>query len=263
MIRCLLILGIACGAFCSQAQSYSVIHVLGKIYDIRTKSYLRPGVKLDATSSLKFETPEAKAAVLSPSKGRFILQQSGSATEQHDLVYTLSALITPVKGRLSTRAGAIAGDVDPVKKFSEGPVAFIGDRYAVTISPVAFPMNATRYFYATFMYRNERINKRLYNRGDTLIFERPSFFSVDGRPVDPLETSDHELIYMEEDLSNYSSWKGPNFVLVSDADLSLLADGVKDMKGQERIAAVQELIASLYGAVTEEEVRLALKRLGK
>ena len=263
MKRYLLILVVACGMVQAHSQSYSVIHVLGKIYDTRTKMYLRPGVTLDGSASLKLETPDAKAAVLSPSKGRFILQRSGPAMGQHDLVYTLSALITPVKGRLSTRSGAIAGDVDLVKKFSEGPSAFIGDRYMVTVSPVAFPMNETRYFYATFLYRSERINKRLYNRGDTLIFDRSSFFSVDGKPVDPSETSDHELIYMEEDLGNTSSWKGPDFVVVSDTDLSQLADGVKMLKGQERIDAVQELISSLYGAVTEEEVRTALKRLGK
>ena len=99
------------------AQSYTVIHSIGKILDTKSGKYLSKGTKIDESASLMFETKGAKAAVLSSSRGRFVIQENAVSQSKSDIVYTLSSVISPARGRLSTRAGGINNKLDFIFTF--------------------------------------------------------------------------------------------------------------------------------------------------
>ncbi len=239
------------------AQSYTVIHSIGKIYDASSGSYLKKGSKVSESAQLKFETEGAKAAVLSSSRGRFIIQKNSTSSQQSDLAYTLSSVISPVRGRLSTRAGGINNQLDFQKHFGEGPIAIVGDSYKVAISPNAYPMNDQKFFYAQYSYNGERINKKLSNDGDSLLVEVASFFAVDKNPINPAEISDAQLFYYDAEKQESISITSLNLNVVSNEELRSLVDSFSDLSKDQQTDALHELINDLYGRCSKEEIAKA------
>lgn len=242
-----------------QAQSYTIIHVIGKIYDRSTNTYLKSGVKLAERSKLKFETPNARAAALSSSRGRYVIQQQNTADDGSDLVYTLSSVLAPARGKMSTRAGGINNQMDFLKKFGEGPVALINGRYEVPISSISYPTDEIRFFYGSYQFNKESINKRLEVANDKLIFDTKSFYTIDGIPVDPMETSDARLFYYDSDKQESLEITTLDFAIVSPEDFDSIKSSLADMSLDEQLSAMQDILTSMYGKCDAEQIRTATK----
>ena len=144
-------------SFAAFSQDYTVIHTIGDIYDLSSGKHLTKGMKIRESTKLRFDSEGAKAAVLSTSKGRYIIQSQRASASQSDIAYTLSSIISPVRGRLSTRAGGINNAIDFSKHFEEEPIAILGPSYEVNISPEAYPVNESKFFYAQYHYNDEVI----------------------------------------------------------------------------------------------------------
>ncbi|WP_436514743.1 hypothetical protein [Ekhidna sp. To15] len=243
--------------FYAQSQSYTVIHTIGKIYDAKSGKYLAKGLKISEDANLKFETLGARAAVLSSARGRFVIQETEASTSQSDALYALSSVISPVRGRLSTRAGSINNALDFQKHFGDGAIALVGSKYRVTVSPASYPMSESNFFYAQYAYNGETINKKLGNVDDKLVIETNSFYSVDGSPIDHSLISDIKLFYFKAEDQTSSFITNLNLTVVSDEELkSLLEQFQKNSK-----EAVLELINSMYGKCTEEQLKQAINEL--
>jgi len=222
-------------------QSYTVIHSIGKILDTQSGKYLAKGTKVDESASLKFETKGARAAVLSPSRGRFVIQENASSGSKNDVVYTLTSVISPARGRLSTRAGGINNKLDFEKFFSE-EVAILGDQFAVEVSPTAYPITDNKFFYAQYQYNGEAINKKLANEEDKLIVKPSAFFSIDGNSIDPLKVSEIKLFYYNAEAQESAMITPMSFALVTEEDLKSIASQMEsDPEG------ILEVINSIYG----------------
>ena len=244
-------------AFQGQSQSYTVIHTIGKIYDTQSGKYLAKGSKISEDANLRFESDDAKAAVLSSSRGRFVIQQNSSSTSQSDAIYALASVISPVRGRLSTRAGSINNTIDFKKHFNEGTIVLLGYSYNVGVSPAAFPMSDSKFFYAQYQFNGETINKRLANEGENLVFNLNDFYSIDGQAVDPSLASEMKLYYYNAD--------DQTSTFITDMDVSYVSDEVLrsllDQFDEDKEAAVLEFINSLYGKCSEDQLKKAIARL--
>ena len=243
-------------SFSVQGQSYTVIHSIGKIRDAKTGKYLAKGTRLDESATLKFESEGARAAVLSSSRGRFIIQEAAPSKSNSDLAYTLSSVISPARGRLSTRAGEINNRLDFQKKFGEGPVAIVGDSYQVKVSPSAFPMSQDQFFYIQYQYSNEPVNKKLAFNNAELILDIAELYSVDSVPIDAASTSDTKLLYYDAERQESTMVTAMDLVMVEEEDFRYLANEL-----QNDVQAMLEIINSLYGSCNEEDVVSALNKL--
>lgn len=247
-------------SICSIAQAqYTVIHVIGKIYNTSTNSYLTSGSKLEEASELKFETPEAKAAVLSTTRGRYIIQKSNLESTKNDLVYALSSVLSPARGKLSTRAGGINNQMDFVKKFGEGTTAWLGNSYKVKISPTAYPTDETHFFYVSYTYNDEIINKRLISNKDTLTFELSTFYAVDELPIDPNKSTNLLLYYYNSTKKESSKLTSLSFAIVEKNEFIEIVDSFRDLELKERIEAIHEIIINMYGQCSEDEIIAAIE----
>lgn len=246
----------------AQAQ-YTVIHVIGKIYNTSTKSYLASGSKLEEASELKFETPEAKAAVLSSSRGRYIIQKSTEESSQNNLLYALASVISPARGKLSTRAGGINNQMDFIKKFGEGSTAWLGDVYKVAVSPVAYPIDDTHFFYVSYTFNNETINKKIISRNDSLIFKISVFYAIDESPIDPNKTSNLLLYYYDASKKESSKITKIDFAIMNQLELSELITSLSELDEDEKTAALQEIISSMYGRCTNAEIKAAIEMINQ
>ncbi|WP_370088753.1 hypothetical protein [Ekhidna sp.] len=251
-----IIFWVALIAFEASGQSYTVIHVIGKIYDAQSGQYLTKGSKLASDANLKFETEDARAAVLSSSRGRFIVQHDATSNSQSDALYALSSVISPVRGRLSTRAGGINNALDFQKHFNDGAVALLGKQYEIEVSPSAFPMAESTFFYAQYQFNGETINKKLGSEENNLIIDLSTFFSVDGNPIDPSQVSDAKLYYHDASKGSSTFITDMNINYVDDETLKSIAEQFPD-----NTEYVYELINSMYGKCTSEQVDKALEDL--
>lgn len=236
--------------FGAQSQSYTVIHTIGKIYDTSSESYLKKGSKITDQSSLKFETEGARAAALSSDRGRFVIQQGGSSESTSDIAYALSSVISPVRGRLSTRAGAINNKLDFEKYFDKGTIALIGDTYKISVSSNAYPIDDSKFFYAQYLLNGETINKKLDGENGNIIIDVNQFYSVDDNPVDANQVSEIKLYYYDAGKGSSSFISDVDFSRVKKEEIqSLLSEFEDDMEG------ALDLINSLYGRVSMEELK--------
>lgn len=244
----------------AHAQQYTVIHVIGKIYDRQSNSYLKPGSKVGEDSKLKFESPNARAAALSTSRGRYVIQQENVQNGNSDLAYTLSAVLAPARGKMSTRAGGINNQLDFVKKFGEGPIAIVGGRYAAAVSPTSYPSDDQRFFYASYEYQGETINKKLEVFDDELVFEAITFYAVDGQAIDPNQTSNAKLFYFDSNIEESTEITDLQFVVVSHSDLMTIKNSIGYTGEGEQAENIQAVISSLYGACDLAQIKTALAK---
>jgi hypothetical protein len=242
------------------AQTYTIIHVIGKIYDTASGAYLKSGTRLSESSQLKFETPTARAAVLSSSRGRYVIQKKGAATNQSDLSYALSSVLAPARGKLSTRAGGINNQMDFKKKFDEGTTAWLGNTYQVEVSNTSYPLDESHFFYVSYLYNGEAINKKLEGKDGIVTFDK-SFFAIDGQAIDPSMTSELTLFYYNADQEESSQITSLDFIVVSLDELRTILDGLSELSDEEKNNALIEIIQSMYGKTSAKEIEAAIKSL--
>lgn len=240
------------------AQTYTIIHTIGKIYESESGKYLSKGMRIDESAKLKFESEGAKAAVLSSSRGRFVIQKQEAAGTKNEMSYALASVLSPARGRLSTRAGGINNKLDFEKKFGDGPVAILGSTYKVAISPTAYPMDDNKFFYASFTYNGEPINKKLSNEGDSLVIDVVSFYSIDDNPIDPTATSNLQLFYYDATGQTSTPITQMELVVINKEDIRYLMDHIGGSDSSERQKGVLDIISALYGKCSENDLKRAL-----
>ncbi|WP_422361502.1 hypothetical protein [Reichenbachiella sp.] len=245
----------------TQAQNYTVIHVIGKIYDSTGKTYLKSGYKLSGDSKLKFETPNARAAALSSTRGRYVIQKQSNQGGSTDLAYTLSAVLSPARGKMSTRAGGINNQMDFVKKFGEDPIAIVGGKYETAVSPTSYPSDDTRFFYASYTFNGEAINKKLDVVDGNLVFNTDTFYAVDGIAIDPKQTSDTKLFYYNSNKEESTEMTSLNFVVVSKNEFKSIKSSLADLSLEEQCQSMQEIISSLYGSCELTSIEAAIQSM--
>lgn len=243
-----------------QAQNYTVIHVIGKIYDSQTSSYLKSGSKLSEDSKLKFETPNARAAALSSSRGRYVIQQQSNHDSGSDLAYTLSAVLAPARGKMSTRAGGINNQMDFIKKFGEGPIAILGGKYTTAISGNAYPSDEATFFYASYFFKGETINKKLEVENDELVFDMETFYAVDGSAIDPQKTSSTKLYYYDSQKEISTELTDLNFSVVSENEFLNIKNSLEKTSEEEQVETIHQVISSLYGVCDKAQVLAIMQK---
>jgi hypothetical protein len=181
------------------AQSdFKVIKVSGSILYVRTGSSMAQGDVFPEDEDLDFATPNSRAAVINPEKGRFIL----SPGTQNQVSRSKSNFL-PAMSNISTRGGALNSLADIQTQFS-GEVSVL---YSASwhINPYQFPMSEETFFYVQYLYRGERINKKLPFTGNNLLFSREDILKVDDAPIEKPDTPNAILYYYGKNGAQYIS----------------------------------------------------------
>jgi len=248
----ILILLIILSGYSGRSQTYSVIHVLGKIYLPEEGIYLKQGQKINQDATLRFETPASRAAVLSSDRGRYVLQPQATSTVGNDLTFALASVVSPVRGRMSTRAGGINNKLDFEKRLSERPVAWLMDELRFQVSPSAFQINDERFFFIRYQYNDKEVNKRLKSRGDTLLIRKDELFLLDDMPIVASETSSHQLFYYHASEQSAMFITDFKFTLPGRDEILSIYEA---MAGENQWQATYELVTEIFGACKESELR--------
>lgn len=239
----------------ADAQNFTIIHVKG---DLRLEdgTTIKRGTRLNESSKIVFGSDEAVAAAISSSRGRFIIKKN-EVKDQGDALYLLKAVLSPVKGRMSSRSGKLNNLVALKKFFSEEPLAFLGDKEYVEVSAEAFPQGYQHFFFLRYQYKGDAINKKLLSDKQTMIWDKNEIFSVDGESISAEETSDHVLYYLGE--GGKPTMIAPvDFTFVPEKDVEIIMAGIntdEKLGKDEKISLAVDLISELYGRPQLESVQ--------
>lgn len=240
-------------SFTPDEEKYKVIKVNGQIQVKKTGKNLSQGDEFLSNTPLDFKTPDSRAAVISPTKGRFVLS-AGTNSKGSNLV--------PAMNSVATRSGALLNMIDLQNAFS-GKVVII-DELKLKIGKDAFPMNDDKFFYVEYTYNGEAIPKMLSFSNDTLIFSRNTIFTIDGKQVENPEVSEMKLYYRNETteesqlIGDFSAVFPDNDALKT--ELEIILGEMNSNSGNQKLTEVSSYINEYYGKPDKENIKSFLQK---
>lgn len=232
--------------------NYTVIKVIGGIQYKTSKKAMTQGDVFNQTEPLIFSNSESKAAVINKQKGRFMITPpvSGNLNAQANFV--------PAMGNISSRAGLISNAVELKNTFS-GTYLII-EKVQVKISKSVYPMNDTSFFYLSYLYNGEEINKKLAFMEDSFIIEKESLFTVDGKPIPIPDVSAMKLYYLSADVSTLVCQFTAVFPELNSlkAEVTILLNELPVTTFSEKVDEVCAYLNENYGKPNVDNVKLWL-----
>ncbi len=236
-------------------EKFTVVKVLGTIIIKKTGALLAQGDILLSNEPILFKTADSKASVISNEKGRFILSAGNSESSASNV----KSCLLPPMGNISSRAGAILNLNDLKTNFSGNYLILKQGEFPISKS--AFPMDESSFFYLSYQYKNESINKKLTHRGDTLLIVTNDLFLVDGKPIAYAESTMVKLNYLKDKkplfVSEFNILSPNNDQLVN--EVKIILDGSKNKSYQDIVNDVVSYFTEFYGKTDEDNVKIWLK----
>ncbi len=236
---CITLIILFCVNHLGAQEQYRVIKVHGQIQYIRTGANMVRGDIFPEDEDLSFVTPVSRAAVINPTKGRFILspdtdsQSSGAKSN-----------FLPAMNNISTRGGLLNSLNDLQDQFSEA-IAVI-HKASWHINPYEFPMNDHNFFYLTCMHEGKSINKKLSFEENSLLFIRQEILQVDDQAIATYDTPNAIMYYYGPDGPLYISSFNLNF-----PDINLLTEETRIIIDEFTESGYTQMVNELSGYVFE------------
>ena len=226
--------------------NYTVIKVEGSI------TYLNSGIKMNrgdhfsSNQKLQFKSADSRAAVISKSKGRFVLTRKKSGPAKSNLL--------PAMSNISSRKGEILNTIDLHNYFKENLLLL--EKSAVMVKVKEYPLTKDNFFYLTYQHNGEAIAKKLQFEGNDILLERASIFTVDKEPI-PVPASIQVTLYHRDETKKESA-KISNFNLVMPNETDLIEELKiiqSESKEDEFSSAAQAYLAQFYGKIDADELK--------
>jgi hypothetical protein len=177
---------------------YYVVHVKGLILNETRHDTLSVGDKLFSTDKLLFKSPQASAAIISPTKGRFTLGKPANkkVSASGEFMALLQNVLVGEKSiaKLSTRGFTADKVIDLKGVFSTDTFYFAGSQSKLILDPSVYPISNEQYFMYRYTYQHDKIaRKRIPYNGDTLIFDKKILYAAGSHFILPEETGEIEI----------------------------------------------------------------------
>jgi hypothetical protein len=232
----------------SGQEDFKVIKVNGSIIMKANNVSLQTGTVFSEKETLVFGTEDATAAVINEQKGRMIL-----TSKNHDLSAARSNYL-PAMYNVSTRGGSMANLIDLQNHFSGKYVVL--DRSEIVLDEMNFPMDKDNFFFLRYTYKGEEINKKLDYSYDTLIIEKKSLYTIDGKPIPRPDNTAIRLFYRDGDKSiqiNEFNLIFPDTKQLKE-EVVVILDTMKERSIKEQVGEVNAYINELYGKVYQQNL---------
>lgn len=243
--------------------SYYVLNARGTVKVKKTGAVVKVNDQISDKDVLLFSSPNDALAVISTKNGRMILKPKPTA-KSSELVCVVSEILNPGTGRLSARAGKINNVIELKKYFGEDSLLILGTS-RVWISPSAFIMDASNFFFVRYTLNGETINKKLSFDKDSLILNAAEIYKVDGKSVLASEVKEAKLFYKSAATASELCPFTIRFAEEESAKATVSSfKKNSSSKGDEFLQELYPLLKDIYGGNTDKEnVRLwVLKNIG-
>jgi len=214
---------------------YKVIKVSGKIIYIKTGTDMKMGDTYLNGTPIEFKTDESRAAIVSNTSGRFILQPTTKGKPK----------VIPAASNVTSRAGALINLIDLQNYFSGRYLIF--DSEKLLIGQEAFPMNENAFFYIKYNYNNESIAKKLEYLDNHLIIDKKELFKIDGKEID-IQEKEMTLYYRNEGKSFIISQFTPVFpdLKILKEEIDVLLSNLSDKNNEDKLSEITAYLNEFY-----------------
>jgi len=234
------------GVSLEKKTTFKVIRVNGKILFVKTNSEMKRGDLFVNGTPLKFINNTARAAIINPEKGRYVLQASSKGKVK----------ILPATSNVTSRAGALINQIDLQNHFTGNYLVF--DNEIITIGSEAFPMDNEHFFYLKFEYNGEEIAKKIPYKQNKIILNKTEIFKIDGQPI-PVENKEMTLYYRNN--LDKKSYKISDFTMVFPdleelkIEVKMIIDNLpKNMSNEQKIVEINSYFNEFYGYPQKESL---------
>jgi hypothetical protein len=236
---------------------YKVIKVNGSITMKSSGKNLATGTVFSDNENLTFGQPTAKAAVINPDKGRFVITPENAT----DLTNSKSNFI-PGLSNISSRSGAssLRNIVDMKNYFTGNFMVF--DSTNIIVNSPDFPIDDNNFFYCRYNYNNEVINKKLGFKGDTIVIYKNDLLSIDGKPILSDEVSEIQLFYYKKNENKSVLINTFNPVFAEESlkeEVQVILDELSNKTYKEKLDAIVSYLNEFYGKPDEANLKNWLK----
>lgn len=231
-----------------ETDKYKVIHVDGRIIFQKTNADMKQGDIFVSGTLLKFLSNDSRAAVISSIKGRFVLSASEKGQTK----------ILPAANNISSRSGALINLIDLQNHFLGDYLVL--DKMKLEIGEVNYPMNETNFFYLSYLYNGEKINKKLSYENNNLIIDKDEIFKIDGQAI-PYDELAMTLYYRQGNSPVKISEFKPVFPNLDElkSEITIIRDEFADKSNEVQIQEITAYLAEFYGKPQKENLAIWLK----
>jgi hypothetical protein len=238
----------------SAQDNFKVIKVNGTILIKSKGTSLETGTSFSEKEDLLFRTEDATASVINSKRGRLILTNSN-----HNLSDSKSNFLPPMYN-ISSRGGSLINMIDLQNHFS-GKYVILG-KEKIELNRNNFPMDNDHFFYLSYIYKGEEINKKLSFSDDTLIIDKNSLYTVDGNPIPSPDNTKIKLFYRN---SNESVRINEFDLIFPDTkqlknEVGIILDEIKSKSFKDKLNEVDSYINEFYGKIYREELAVWLQK---
>ncbi|MFD1551300.1 hypothetical protein [Putridiphycobacter roseus] len=216
--------------------SYKVIRVNGKIMFVKTASDMKQGDAYVEGTPIKFNSAQARAAIINKIRGRFVLSEAKKG----------KPIVLPATNNIASRSGALINKIDLQNHFSGNYLVL--EKLALEISEKAYPQNEKSFFYLAYEYKGEVIRKKLPFTGNKVILDRDNIFKIDNEAI-PVQKLEMSLYYMDEATGEKLAKFTPVFpdldILKSEVHIIIAEGG--DKPKEDRLREITSYLNEFYG----------------
>lgn len=243
------------------SQCYTVLSVKGEIILEKTGQPIKEMDEVCSTDKITFSTPESKAAVLSPDKGRFVIK---SEKEKNNAMKEfVSNVLFAGKERLSTKI--LLFDEEQELKNSEILKEEYGRNYYIInesrffIDSAVYGIKNKDYFFITLVYDGKAVEKKLKYEKEFLIINKEIFKGYEDL-LKPGNMSEVNLFYFDSKRKERKNLYTFNLSFLDEKELKNdVTNFISIMKeaGKQNYIIKQEtvfLLNDLYGNVNYYDV---------
>ena len=244
---------------------YYVVHVNGLILNETRHDTLSVGDRLFSTDKLAFKSPQASAAIISPTKGRFTLGKplNKKTSAKGEFIALLQNVLVGEKSiaKLSTR-GFMADKITDLKSvFASDTFYFTGSQSKLILDPAVHPISNEQYFMYRYTYQHDKIaRKKIPHSGDTLIFDKKILYSVNNHSLIPEETGEIEIHKVNGKLRNSTLIATLRPVFITDKqlliELQTIYDVFKKSKKEEILEEMYKHVLAVYGETDKNMLKI-------
>jgi hypothetical protein len=210
---------------------------------------LETGTVFSEKEDLLFRTEGATAAVINSQKGRLIF------TNKNHNLSSASSNYLPSMYNISTRGSGTLASLKDLQAHFSGNYVILGTE-KIEINSNNFPISDESFFFLKYIYKGESINKKLDHIGDTLIIDKKTLFTIDGKQIPCPDNTNIALFYK----------KGADYILINNFDLifpdaqqirkeiQVILDEYKDKSINDKKSEIIYYINEFYGKIDKENL---------
>jgi len=160
----------------------------------------------------------------------------------------------PGMNNISTRGGAFNNVQDLQNHFKDTLV--IISKSALAVNPYTYPMDDNHFFYLTYTYNGEQINKKLGYNVNQVLLSRDEILRVDDKPIASPDKPIMSLGYASDGSYRHISdffLFFPDPVLLK-SELSVILDGMAQSHYATKVNEIMGYLSEFYGKPDKKDV---------